>query len=81
MTTVAWGLYDFAYGWVSYMAIEPAFRRLWPRMLTSWVRLIDGRLTDPRVGRDLLIGTLTGSSTARKCCCPVAAPSTTPPAC
>ena len=61
MTTVAWGLYDFAYGWVFYVAIEPHVRRLWPRVLTSWVRLLDGQHRDARVGRDLLIGSLTGT--------------------
>jgi serine/threonine-protein kinase len=61
MTTVAWGLYDFAYGWVFYIAIEPYVRRLWPHLLISWTRFVDGRLTDARVGRDLLIGCLVGT--------------------
>ncbi len=60
ITTLALGLYDFAFGWVFYIAIEPYFRRLWPRVLTSWVRLVDGRLEDPQVGRDLLLGCLAG---------------------
>jgi hypothetical protein len=58
--TVALGLYDFAFGWVFYIAVEPYFRRLWPRVLTSWVRLLDGRFDDPQVGRDLLVGCVVG---------------------
>jgi hypothetical protein len=41
---------------LSYLALEPAVRRRWPGRITSWNRLLDGRLTDPMVGRDLLIG-------------------------
>ena len=46
--------------WVFYMALEPSYRRLWPQLLVSWVRLLDGRIRDPLVGRDLLIGVLWG---------------------
>lgn len=42
--------------WIFYIALEPYARRLWPRMLTSWVRLLDGRFRDPLVGRDILVG-------------------------
>jgi hypothetical protein len=42
--------------WVMYMALEPYLRRLWPRVLVSWARLVSGRLRDPIVGRDILIG-------------------------
>ena len=42
--------------YVFYLAIEPYARRLWPRMLVSWVRILDGRFRDPLVGRDLLVG-------------------------
>ena len=42
--------------YVFYLAIEPYARRLWPRMLVSWVRVLEGRFRDPLVGRDLLIG-------------------------
>ena len=60
-SALAWGLYDFAYGWVFYVAIEPYARRFRPRLLTSWARLVDGQLADARVGRDLLIGCLAGT--------------------
>jgi predicted Ser/Thr protein kinase len=42
--------------YVMYLAVEPYARRLWPRMLVSWVRALDGRFRDPLVGRDLLVG-------------------------
>jgi hypothetical protein len=58
---LAWGLYDFAYGWLFYIAIEPYVRRFWPRMLTSWARLVDGQHADARVGQDLLMGCLVGT--------------------
>jgi protein kinase-like protein len=63
-TTLAWGLCDFAYGWLFYAAIEPYVRKWWPRMLTSWVRFIDGHHADPRVGRDVLIGCMAGTAIA-----------------
>ncbi|TWU30332.1 serine/threonine-protein kinase [Bythopirellula polymerisocia] len=42
--------------WVVYMGIEPLARRYWPSLLISWTRLLRGSFTDPRVGRDLLVG-------------------------
>ena len=39
-----------------YMALEPDVRRRWPQTLVSWSRAISGRLSDPLVGRDLLVG-------------------------
>jgi serine/threonine-protein kinase len=50
--------------YVFYLAIEPYARRLWPRMLVSWVRVLEGRFRDPLVGRDLLLGCLAGASIA-----------------
>lgn len=41
---------------VYYLALEPYARKLWPRMLVGWTRLLQGRFTDPLVGRDVLIG-------------------------
>ena len=43
---------------LSYLAIEPYIRRLWPRVLVSWARLVSGRVRDPILGRDVLIGSL-----------------------
>ena len=45
-----------AFIWVVYLALEPYARRNWPHMLISWSRLLGGRLRDPLVGRDLLVG-------------------------
>ena len=49
---------------VQYLAIEPYFRRLWPKLLGSWVRILDGRFRDPLVGRDVLLGALVASAVA-----------------
>jgi hypothetical protein len=46
--------------WAVYLALEPYFRRLWPRQLVSWIRILDGRMRNPKVGRDLLSGGLIG---------------------
>jgi len=46
--------------WLVYIAFEPYARRRWPRMMISWSRLLAGRLRDPMVGRDLLLGVLGG---------------------
>jgi hypothetical protein len=48
--------------WVVYVALEPYARRLWPDTLISWSRMMAGRLRDPRVGRDILIGALCGTA-------------------
>ena len=50
--------------YVFYLAIEPYARRLWPRMLVSWVRILDGGFHDPLVGRDLLVGAAAGALVA-----------------
>jgi hypothetical protein len=47
--------------WIFYLAIEPYARRFWPDALLGWTRLMSGRLHDPRVGRDLLIGLAGGA--------------------
>jgi serine/threonine-protein kinase len=47
--------------WFAYVALEPYVRRLWPRMLVSWTRLISGRWRDPLVGRDVLVGATAGA--------------------
>jgi serine/threonine-protein kinase len=47
-----------------YIAIEPYFRRRWPRLLIGWTRLLSGRWRDPMVGRDILIGAAAGCASA-----------------
>jgi len=46
--------------WMLYMAIEPFVRRLWPKTLISWSRLLAGGWRDAVVGRDILIGVALG---------------------
>jgi serine/threonine-protein kinase len=53
-------LFGAAMAWALYVSLEPHYRRLWPRQLVSWIRLIDGRFRNPLVGRDLLVGALGG---------------------
>jgi serine/threonine-protein kinase len=57
---LAWSMYRVCMVGLLYLALEPYARRLWPRMLVSWVRLLDGRFRDPLVGRDILLGSLFG---------------------
>ena len=58
---LAMAVWTVGMAYVFYLALEPYARRLWPRMLVSWVRLLDGRWRDPLVGRDLLIGSAAGA--------------------
>jgi len=46
--------------WIVYAALEPYGRRFWPDMLLGWSRLLAGRVRDPRVGRDVLLGIVFG---------------------
>jgi hypothetical protein len=48
--------------WLLYVALEPYTRRRWPQALISWKRLQTGRLQDPLVGRDVLIGAAAGAA-------------------
>jgi serine/threonine-protein kinase len=58
---VSRGLLLAALAWVSYVAIEPDLRRRSPHMLIAWTRVLAGRLRDPLVGRDILIGIAAGT--------------------
>jgi serine/threonine-protein kinase len=42
--------------WLAHIALEPFLRKRWPDTLASWNRLLMGRLRDPRIGRDILVG-------------------------
>jgi serine/threonine-protein kinase len=50
--------------WLWYVGLEPYVRRWWPRVLVSWTRLLGGRLRDPLVGRDILVGGMFGGGLA-----------------
>ena len=56
------GLFVGAIVWVIYVALEPYARRQWPHAMITWSRLLTGRFRDPLVGRDLLIGSVTGAA-------------------
>jgi serine/threonine protein kinase len=47
--------------WLFYLALEPSVRRLRPRTLVSWTRLLGGGLGDVAVGRDALVGATWGA--------------------
>jgi hypothetical protein len=57
---IAWALFASVLIWTLYIALEPYVRRLWPRLIISWTRLLAGEFRDPMVGRDILIGSLLG---------------------
>ena len=46
--------------WTIYVALEPFVRKHWPQVLVSWTNLLAGRVGDPVVGRDVLLGTALG---------------------
>jgi serine/threonine-protein kinase len=58
MATVAKALLSGMSAWLLYLAIEPYVRRRYPTYLIGWNRLIDGKLNDPLVGKEILIGIL-----------------------
>ena len=45
-----------------YLGLEPFVRRAWPSMLVGWSRLLAGRLRDPLIGRDIVIGVACGAA-------------------
>jgi len=46
--------------WALYLAVEPFMRRHAPEALIGWTRFMDGRRSDPLVGRDVLLGCAAG---------------------
>ncbi|HZM69824.1 MAG TPA: serine/threonine-protein kinase [Candidatus Cryosericum sp.] len=57
-------LFEGALVWLYYIALEPTVRRRWPDRIISWTRLLGGRVRDPLVGRDILVGTAFGAAMA-----------------
>ena len=47
-----------------YLGLEPFVRRSWPTMLVGWSRLLAGRIRDPLIGRDVLVGAAMGAALA-----------------
>jgi hypothetical protein len=60
LAVCGWMLLWGGFCWLAYVAFEPHVRRLWPRTLVSWTRVLEGRVRDPLVGRDVLVGVLAG---------------------
>jgi hypothetical protein len=56
-------VFEGATVWIVYLALEPYARRFWPDSLLGWSRFFSGRIRDPRVGRDVLIGLVFGAVT------------------
>lgn len=56
VTAVGKSLIDAAVIWCYYLALEPHARKLHPRLIVSWTRLLRGHFRDPLVGRDVLYG-------------------------
>jgi hypothetical protein len=61
VASLALASFDGGVCWMYYLAVEPFGRRLWPDALLGWTRLWSGRIRDPRVGRELLIGMTFGA--------------------
>jgi serine/threonine-protein kinase len=59
-TNLATAIYECVFVWLFYLAVEPYVRRLWPKTLIAWSRVLEGRLRDPLVGQHILLGALAG---------------------
>jgi serine/threonine-protein kinase len=57
---LAMKIYEGVFVWLFYLAVEPYVRRLWPKTLIAWNRVLEGRLRDPLVGQHVLLGALAG---------------------
>ena len=68
LRTACWALFGGAFVWTLYLALEPPIRRRWPHTLIGWNRLLAGRITDPLVGRDVLIGAAAGTTVSMVAC-------------
>jgi hypothetical protein len=60
LLAISTGLFVSAFTWTLYLALEPYVRSKWPQTIVSWTRLLAGKIRDPLVGRDVLLGTLLG---------------------
>jgi len=53
---LAWAFLVSSFARMLYFGLEPFVRRRDPHTLIGWARLISGKIRDPLVGRDVLIG-------------------------
>jgi serine/threonine-protein kinase len=63
-----------------YLALEPIVRKGWPDALISWTRLLSGRLRDPLVARDALVGVAVSAAVTALVAAPLAIQGTASPA-
>ena len=49
-------VFDAVVAYVMYVALEPFIRRRWPQVLVGWSRVFAGRLRDPLLGYETLVG-------------------------
>jgi hypothetical protein len=57
---IGYALFNAGNMWLIYLALEPIVRRVWPRGLIGWNRLLAGEWRDPLVGWSLLCGVACG---------------------
>jgi serine/threonine-protein kinase len=60
LVAIATAVFNGVLMWTVYIAIEPVVRRRWPQALVSWTTIFSGRVRDPIVGRDVLLGVALG---------------------
>lgn len=60
LMAISTGLFVSAFMWTLYIALEPYVRSKWPQTIVSWTRFLAGKVRDPLVGRDVLLGILLG---------------------
>ncbi len=56
------GLFIGGAMYLTYLGFEPFVRKLWPTMLVGWSRVLNGRLRDPLIGHDALVGVACGAT-------------------
>jgi serine/threonine-protein kinase len=56
---IGYALFHSAFIGLMYLALEPFVRRRWPNLLITWTRVLQGKMKDPMVGRDVLISIAT----------------------
>jgi len=60
-TSVGIALFVAGALYLLYLGLEPFVRRSWPTMLVGWSRVLTGRIRDPLIGRDILLGVAVGA--------------------
>jgi serine/threonine-protein kinase len=60
LLALAWAFLVSSLARLLYFALEPFVRRHDPHAIIAWSRLLGGKIGDPLVGRDILIGTVYG---------------------